>query len=225
MIDTARRMGITSWQDEERYGLSLTLGGGDVTMLEMAEVFGTLANEGKRVDLMPILEVTDYTGKVLEKHKPKSGVQALKPETAWIMSNILSDNTARIAAFGPNSSLVIPNKTVSVKTGTTDNKRDNWTIGYTPSYVVSVWVGNNDNTTMNPTLSSGITGAAPIWHDIMVELLKDKPNETPPKPDTVISLPCYFGRPEYFLLGTEPTGGRCGQIPTATPSGSLTPTP
>jgi 1A family penicillin-binding protein len=225
MIDKARLMGISSWQDEERYGLSLALGGGDVTMLDMTKVFGTLANEGKRVDLMPILEVTDYTGKVLEKHKPKSGVQAIKPETAWIMSNILSDNTARIAAFGPNSSLVIPNKTVSVKTGTTDSKRDNWTIGYTPSYVVATWVGNNDNTPMNPALTSGVTGAAPIWHDIMNELLKDKPNEIPPKPDTVLSLPCYFGRPEYFIAGSEPAGGRCGPIPVATPSGTLVPTP
>ncbi len=223
MIDKGRLMGITSWDDEGRYGLSLTLGGGDVTMLEMAKVFGTLANQGKRVDLMPILEVTDYTGKVIEKNKPKAGITALKPEVAWIISNILSDNTARIAAFGPSSSLVIPNKTVSVKTGTTDSKRDNWTIGYTPSYVTTVWVGNNDNTPMNPYLTSGITGAAPIWHDIMIELLKDKPDETPIKPETVISVPCYFGRPEYFVVGTEPTNGRCGPIPLATPSATIAP--
>lgn len=223
MIDTGRLMGITSWQDESRYGLSLTLGGGDVTMLEMAKVFGTLANEGRRVDLMPILEVSDYTGRIIEKNKPKTGVAAVKPEVAWIVSNILSDNTARIAAFGPNSSLVIPNKTVSVKTGTSNDKRDNWTVGYTPSYVVSVWVGNNDNSPMNPYLTSGVTGAAPIWRDIMTELLKDKPNEVPAKPDGVISIPCYFGRPEYFVAGTEPAGGRCGPIPSATPSATITP--
>lgn len=223
MIDKGRLMGITSWQDEGRYGLSLTLGGGDVTMLEMAKVFGTLANGGKRVDLMPILEVTDYTGKIIEKNKPKNGVAAVKPEVAWIISNILSDNTARIAAFGPSSSLVIPNKTVSVKTGTSNDKRDNWTIGYTPSYVVTVWVGNNDNSPMNPYLTSGVTGAAPIWHDIMVELLKDKPNELPFMPDAVVSVPCYFGRPEYFVRGTEPKSGRCGPLPTATPSATITP--
>jgi len=221
MIDTGRLMGITSWQDEGRYGLSLTLGGGDVTMLEMAEVYGTLANEGKHMDVTPILEVTDYTGRVIEKHKTKNPIQALKPETAWIMSNILSDNTARIAAFGPNSSLVIPNKTVSVKTGTSNDKRDNWTIGYTPSYVVSVWVGNNDNSPMNPFLTSGVTGAAPIWHDIMADLLKDKSDEVAPKPQTVISIPCYFGRPEYFTVGTQPTGGRCSAVPTATPSATF----
>jgi 1A family penicillin-binding protein len=223
MIDKGRLMGITSWEDESRYGLSLTLGGGDVTMLEMAKVFGTLADEGKRMDLLPILEITDYTGRVIEKNKPKNGVSAVKPETAWIMSNILSDNTARIAAFGPNSSLVIPGKTVSVKTGTSNDKRDNWTIGYTPSYVVTVWVGNNNNAPMDPYLTSGITGAAPIWHDIMAELLKDKQDEVAPKPDTVIAIPCYFGRTEYFVKGTEPVGNRCAALPT--PSPSPTPTP
>lgn len=218
MIDTGRRMGITSWENEERYGLSLTLGGGDVTMLEMAQVFGTLANEGKRAGLNPILEVTDYTGRVILQNRPKMPEQAIKKETAWILSNILSDNTARIAAFGPNSQLVIPNKVVSVKTGTSNDKRDNWTIGYTPSYVVSVWVGNNDNSPMNPQLTSGVTGAAPIWHDIMSELLKNKSIETPNKPESIISVPCYFGRPEYFEHGTQPSGGRCGSIPTPLPS-------
>ncbi len=217
MMDKAKLMGIESWEDPSQYGLSLTLGGGEVTMLEMAEVFGTLANAGKRMDLLPILEVTDYTGRIIERNSPKNGVQAVKPETAWIMSNILSDNTARITAFGPTSSLVIPEKTVSVKTGTTDNKRDNWTIGYTPSYVTTVWVGNNNGDPMNPYLASGITGAAPIWHDIMVELLKNKEEEVAPKPDTVVALPCYFGRPEYFVVGTEPPGGRCMPLPTPPP--------
>lgn len=223
MINTGRLMGITSWSDESRYGLSLTLGGGDVTMLEMAQVYGTLANEGKHVTLMPILEITDYTGRVIKRNKPKGATQAIKPEVAWLISNILSDNTARIAAFGPNSSLVIPGKTVSVKTGTSNEKRDNWTIGYTPSFVVSVWVGNNDNSPMNPYLTSGVTGAAPIWHDLMVELLKDTPDEIPSKPDSVVSVPCYFGRPEYFVSGTQPSSGRCAAVPTATPSASIAP--
>jgi membrane peptidoglycan carboxypeptidase len=136
---------------------------------------------------------------------------------------MLSDNTARIPAFGPNSSLVVADRTVSVKTGTTDNKRDNWTIGYTPSFVASVWVGNNDNTPMNPYLTSGITGAAPIWHDIMVELLKNVPDEVARKPETVIAVPCYFGRTEFFIQGTQPQNGRCAPMPT--PSTSTTPAP
>ncbi|MEK7119095.1 MAG: transglycosylase domain-containing protein [Patescibacteria group bacterium] len=221
MIAKGKLMGITTWEDESRYGLSLTLGGGDVMMTDMAKVVGTLANAGRRVDPLPILEVTDYTGRVFERNTPKSGVPAVKPEVAWILSNILADNNARTNAFGPNSSLVIPGKTVSVKTGTSNDKRDNWTVGYTPSFVTAVWVGNNNNAPMDPYLTSGVTGAAPIWHDIMVELLKDKPDEVLPKPDNVIGIPCYFGRVEYFVKGTEPVGGRCAPLPTPSP----TPTP
>ena len=224
MMEKAKQMGIDSWgNDPSRFGLSLTLGGADVTMLEMAKVYGTLANMGQRQDLRPILQITDYTGKVMEDHRPSKSFSALKPEVAWIMSNILADNSARQSAFGPNSALVIPGKTVAVKTGTTNDKRDNWTAGYTPSFAAVVWVGNNDNTPMNPYLTSGITGAAPIWHDIMVELLKDRTDEVPPKPTTIVSLPCYFGKVEYFITGTEPAGGRCAPIPTQTPTPMPTP--
>ncbi len=223
MMDKGKLMGIHSWQDESRYGLSLTLGGGEVTMLEMASVFGTLANRGVKQDLLPILEVSDYTGKIFERNHPKRGIQAVAPEVAWIMSNMLSDNHARTNAFGPNSSLVITGKTVSVKTGTSNEKRDNWTIGYTPSYVTTVWVGNNDNSPMNPLLTSGVTGAAPIWHDIMTDILKDKLDEVPIRPDNIIAIPCYFGRNEFFVKGTEPSFGRCVPLPTLTPSASPTP--
>lgn len=223
MVDKGKSMGIESWQDASRFGLSLTLGAGEVTMLDMARVYGTLANGGKRIELMPILEVTDYTGRIIEKRTSKKGTSVVKPEIAWIMSNILSDNTARISAFGPNSSLVIPGHTVSVKTGTTNEKRDNWTIGYTPSMLTAVWVGNNNNAPMNPILTSGVTGAAPIWHAIMVELLKDKPNEVPLMPEGIVAVPCYFNRPEYFVKGTEPAGSRCAPIPT--PSVTPSPTP
>ena len=225
VIDKGRAMGITSWIDESRYGLALTLGGGEVTMLDMAKVFGTLANAGTRVDLLPIVEVSDYTGKILERNQPKEHDDAVKPEVAWILGNILSDNNARTAAFGPNSLLVVPGKTVSVKTGTTDNLRDNWTIGYTPSIVAAVWVGNNNNSPMNPYLVSGVTGAAPIWNAIMTEILKDRPDETLPRPEGVVSVPCYYGRPEYFLLGTQPTSGQCAPLPTPRLSQSPTPTP
>lgn len=223
MMEMAQKMGINSWKDPSQYGLSLTLGGGEVTMLEMANVYGTLANNGSRVTLMPIRTVADYTGKIIDEYKPDKGAQAVSPEISFIMSNMLADNAARTQAFGPNSSLVIPNKTVSVKTGTTNDKRDNWTAGYTPSFATVVWVGNNDNSPMNPYLTSGITGAAPIWHDIMVELLKNMPDEQMTKPENVLSLPCYFGRQEYFVKGTEPANGRCAPIPT--PSQSPTPTP
>lgn len=225
VIEKGRAMGITSWIDENRYGLALTLGGGEVTMLDMAKVFGTLANNGTKVDLLPITQVSDYTGRILERNVSRRFPDAVKPEAAWILSNILSDNNARTAAFGPSSLLVIPGKTVSVKTGTSNDKRDNWTIGYTPSYVTTMWVGNNNNAPMDPYLSSGVTGAAPIWHDVMAEILKDKPDEVLPRPDGIVAVPCYYGRPEYFILGTQPTSGQCAPIPTPRPSESPTPTP
>ncbi len=210
-IATASAMGIKTWKDPSRYGLSLTLGGGEVTMLDLATAYGTLANQGVRVNLNPILKVEDYTGKVLEEHTP-SEIANLVDDTnaenaspsakfdwslpvervlhranAYLISHILLDNNARIGAFGPSSQLVIPRQIVSVKTGTTNDLRDNWTIGYTPSLLTAVWVGNNDNSPMNRSLVSGVTGAAPIWNGIMKELLKGKKEEWPEKPEDVVS--------------------------------------
>lgn len=218
MIDYGKRMGITTWNDESRFGLSLTLGGGEVTLSDLSTVYGVLANQGKKVDLDPILKITDYTGRVYYEKGFPSSSQALSPNVAYMLSDMLSDNAARTPAFGPNSALVVPGKTVAVKTGTTNEKRDNWTMGYTPSYVVGVWVGNNDNTPMDPYLTSGITGAAPIWNQIMREILKDKPDETFTVPENMVKLPCY-GRQEYFTKGTEPKGG-CGPLPSPNPSPS-----
>ncbi|MBI4089732.1 MAG: penicillin-binding protein [Candidatus Levybacteria bacterium] len=221
MIATASAMGITTFNDPERYGLSLTLGGGEVTMLEMSEAYGVFANGGYRIKLRPILKVTDRQGKVLEEYKPPTspifGKKILPEGVAFIISDILADNNARLVEFGPNSALKIPNQIVSVKTGTTNDFRDNWTIGYTPDFVVVAWVGNNDNTPMT-NLASGITGAAPIWHEIMAELLKDRPSHPLTRPPSVIqkkvcsvsgllpsiTSPCET-RFEYFIKGTEPT--------------------
>jgi len=216
MIKKAREMGITTFEDESRYGLSLTLGGGEVKMTEMATAFGSFANEGNRVDLVPILIITDSKGKVLEEFKPKTSRKVISTEVSFLVSSILSDNGARSAAFGGSSFLNIKGKTVAVKTGTTDDKRDNWTIGYTPSFLVTTWVGNNDNTPMHPSLASGITGAAPIWNGIMTELLKDKVNETFKVPSGVKGVEVCSttgglknescnNRFEYFIAGTEPS--------------------
>ncbi len=230
MIDIGKQMGITTWDDESRFGLSLTLGGGEVLMTDMAKAYGVLANGGKRTDLKPILKVTDYRGNVLEQALENDAVQVLPPEIAYILSSILADNNARALGFGLNSALNISGKTVSVKTGTTNDKRDNWTIGYTPSYLVAVWVGNNDNSPMNPYLTSGITGAAPIWHNIMTSLLQNKNDEPIVKSGNITAVPiCAWngmlpceGCPtitEYFVSGTEPAT-YCKKI-TSTP----TPTP
>jgi membrane peptidoglycan carboxypeptidase len=213
-------MGIENWQptaaNRASVGLSLVLGGRETSLLNEVTAYSVFANKGVRQDPVTILKVTDKDGKVLFEHKDTEGKKILSEETAFIISHILLDNNARSAAFGPSSALNIPGKTVSVKTGTTDEKRDNWTIGYTPSYVVGVWVGNNDNTPMNKAIASGITGASPIWNKIMRYVLKDKPAEQPAKPDKVVALEVdsfagglpHSGQPtrsEYFIKGTEPT--------------------
>ncbi|HSA83599.1 MAG TPA: PBP1A family penicillin-binding protein [Patescibacteria group bacterium] len=213
MVALAKDMGIRSFGDPNNYGLSLTLGAAEVTMLDMARVNGVLANQGRLVEINPITKVTDVKGTVLEeKTNIQTGVQVLDSGIAFIISDILSDNQARSAAFGPNSVLEIKNHTVSVKTGTTDSKRDNWTNGYTDNYVVIVWVGNNDNSPMSQELASGITGAAPIWHQIMEGLLTKNPETKQQKPTTVIQKYC-LGRMEYFTQGSE-NSINCGRRPS-----------
>jgi membrane peptidoglycan carboxypeptidase len=163
-----------------------------------------------------ILQVKDSKGHTLYKWKKRTGPKVLSEDISFIISHMLLDNNARTAAFGPNSWLNVSGKTVSVKTGTTDEKRDNWTIGYTPSYVVGVWVGNNDNSPMNQAIASGVTGASPIWNKIMSVVLKGKADEPPQKPNNVIAIQVdalmgglpYKNQPtrsEYFVKGTEPT--------------------
>jgi len=234
MIKQGQKMGITTWNDPSQYGLSLTLGGGEVKMTDIAVVYGTLANLGMKVPLNPILEVKDYKqslkfslrsnykGKVLEKLETE-GERALSPEIAYILTDILSDNLARTPAFGPNSLLnILEHPSVAVKTGTSNNLKDNWTIGYTPDLLVATWVGNNDASPMS-YVASGVTGASPIWHNIMVELLKDKPDEKfalPASPQggpenlvkveictltgTLSCNACPSKKWEIFLPGTEP---------------------
>lgn len=230
---------ISTFKDPSRYGLSLTLGGGEIKMTEFAQAFSSFANQGTPKKLLSVLKVEDKTGKILFEFKSLnfvhnirkplqhpnslaiSGKKAISRETAFIISHILADNGARSAAFGSSSFLVVPNHSVSVKTGTTDDKKDNWTIGYTPNFLTVVWVGNNDNTPMNPILTSGVTGAAPIWNRIMRSVLTNQPNLTAIRPATVVgrqvcsqtgsiapaqppeggSCPTRF---EFFITGTGP---------------------
>jgi 1A family penicillin-binding protein len=221
MINLAERMGITTWQDRSRFGLSLTLGGGEVLMTDMAKVYSTFANNGESVDLNPILEVKNSRGEILYQNTcalsgygcPK--VQVLDPRVAYQITDILSDNSARTRAFGPQSVLNIPNQQVAVKTGTTNNLRDNWTIGYTSQNVVLTWVGNNDNSPMS-YVASGITGASPIWNNLMRLLLDNESPHIFSLPQGMISVPicaqtgtltckeCPRTVNELFIVGTEP---------------------
>lgn len=215
MLALGKNMGIDSWNEPDRYGLAITLGAAEVRMTDMAEVYGTLANLGQRVDLDPILKITDYKGNIIQEKKDSSGEQVLPKAVSFIISDILADNRARSQEFGPSSALNIPGKTVSVKTGTTDNKRDNWTIGYTPDVLVATWVGNNDNSPMSQALASGITGAAPIWNRIMNNLLRERADVKQGLPEDVVQKSC-LGRVEYFVKGTESSVNCAPFSPTPT---------
>jgi 1A family penicillin-binding protein len=219
-MQKAFEMGITNWEPTpsnlQNVGLSLVLGGREVTLLDEVTAYGVFANKGVRMDPVSILKVTDGKKKKLFEWKKQDGPRVLSEEVAFLISHILLDNNARMQEFGPNSYLRLPGRTVAVKTGTTDEKRDNWTVGYTPSYVVGVWVGNNDNSPMNPAIASGVTGASPIWHRLMSLALKGKPDEQFDIPANIVSLQIdsLFGglpkdnqatRSEYFIRGTEPT--------------------
>ncbi len=199
-IDFATQMGITTFKDPENYGLSLTLGGGEVMPYDMAVAFGVLANQGIKQDLVSILKVEDWKGKVLFEYDrdEAEGVRVLNSGVAFIISHILHDNNARSSAFGASSYLnVSGHPEVSVKTGTTNDLRDNWTVGYTSHALVLTWVGNNDYTSMSGAVS-GVSGASPIWNRIMKKVLdkaeegfynsSDKGHGWPTKPDEVVGL-------------------------------------
>ena len=237
-INFARNLGITTFENPDNYGLSITLGGGEVRPFDMAVAFGVLANQGIKEPLTPILKVEDNKGKILKEadFEGYEGDRVLDAETAFIISHILLDNNARSQAFGDRSYLnVAGHPEISVKTGTTNDRRDNWTIGYNTQILALTWVGNNDNTPMGGAVS-GISGASPIWNKIIKEAADDakdgKYNSEedgqsgwPPKPDGVVGMnvcantgllpnaetidcPMRF---EYFLEDSLPQGGAVRQ--------------
>jgi membrane peptidoglycan carboxypeptidase len=171
MVETARRLGITTWQeDSSRYGLSLTLGGGDVTPLELTTTYAVFANGGLRIPPAAILRVERNDGEVLFEYSPPEPEQVIDPRVAFIISDILDDDAARIPAMGRNNPLELPFP-AAVKTGTSNEFRDNWTVGYTPGLAVGVWTGNADNSPMLDI--SGLSGAAPLWSSYMQAIYSD----------------------------------------------------
>lgn len=238
MLTVARALGMNSLSaDPGHYGLSLTLGGGEVTLLELTGAFAALANGGVFVPPQAILNVTDAQGRPVDWGPAPVGEPVVSPEAAFLVTDILADNAARTPAFGANSPLRL-SPPAAAKTGTTTDVRDNWTVGYTRYLVAGVWAGNSDGRPMRGT--SGLTGAAPIWHDFMEAVLKepafltllgapDDPQQwafTPPptverRPDCPPGLVCrqggeYFSRAWLEAVGEKgPLADSVEQVPSA----------
>src|SRR3989344_7958136 len=223
LLNTAHEMGITTLTDPDRFGISLTLGGGEVKMIDMAAAFSVFATGGMRHDPVAILKVTDSNGNVLEEFKPTKGIRTLSEQVSYLISNILSDFNARSLTFGGGNQLGlnIPGHTVAVKTGTTNDNRDNWAIGFTPAHssskvgiTIAAWIGNNDNSPMNPNF---FAGSARIWNQAMVAYLNGKPNTAFVRPKGIVSGtvdsssgmapgPFITGhKTDLFIEGTVPT--------------------
>lgn len=212
MIATAKALGITTFEDSDRFGLALTLGGGEVKLLELTSAYAAFANQGKQVVPRAILRVSDAE-RTTEYPPSDDTPKAVSPQVAYLITSILSDDSARIPAFGEDSVLNLT-RPAAAKTGTTSDFRDNWTVGYTPNLTVGVWAGNADNEAMYKV--TGITGAAPIWHDFMEEALRSIPIEDFQRPDGIVEkgicessglVPtenCPRVRSEIFIQGTEP---------------------
>lgn len=214
VMDQAKKAGITTLtQSASDYGLPLALGSGQANLMEMTSAYTAFANQGKRNDVQLVKSITDKNKNEIYKGETKS-TTVWSPATAYIISSILSDNSARSELFG-NSLTVSSQRPVAVKTGTTDDYRDAWTIGYTPSLAIGVWIGNNDNTKMSSV--AGSSGAAPIWLSLMRQITAKYPVQQFTKPSTVVSHAVCRGDgalaqkegsntyTEYFISGTLPT--------------------
>lgn len=192
IIELTKKLGITTLKSDFDYGYPLAIGAGEVKMIDMVTAYSVFANMGKRPELVPIMKVQDATGKVIEEWNPesvKNWEQALDPEVSYLIDSILSDNSVKVS-----QNLIIPGHTVATKTGTSTNKSkskgiaypmDLWTMGYTPSIVGSVWVGNNRGGEPLGANADGSNVAAPIWKEIMSAYLKDKPDEAFPRPEGI----------------------------------------
>lgn len=229
VIEFAERVGITTLKNPSAYGLSFALGAAEVPLIQMTSAFGTFANEGKLIKATTIIEIKDKKGKVIYTSVPSES-NAVSEEVAFQISSILSDNSARAEVFGNSLTLSRP---AAVKTGTTEDYRDALTIGYTPSLVVGVWVGNNDNSPMDAI--AGSSGAGPIWRSIMERLLAGTPVEKFRQPSNILTTQVCkengfralaatsSAYPEFFLPGTLPRK-TCNEL-SPTPNLSETPTP
>ncbi len=181
-LKLAQGMGVESLGDISRYGLTLVLGGGEVSLLDMTSAYGVFANDGIRNPYTGIIKIEDSTGALVEEFTPKA-TRVLEAPVTHTISDMLSDNVARAPAFGATSALYFPNRQVAVKTGTTNEYRDAWIIGYTPSFAAGAWAGNNDNTPMEKKVAGFII--APMWNEFFTYALQKYPQETFPTPPPI----------------------------------------
>jgi 1A family penicillin-binding protein len=218
-------LGITTWRDPSHYGPSITLGGGSVRLIDLAGVYATIANLGEKTSATSLLKVVDHKGNVLQENTCSENCtkpRVLDGRIAFMLIDILKDNIARSPSFGMNSSLVIPrHPEVAVKTGTSNDLRDNLTIGFNQKYLTAVWVGNNDNSPMT-RIASGVTGAAPIWNKIMRGLLATEESREWLAPSGLVSIPCR-GRMEWFIEENRNTRDCVRLEPSSTPAASPSP--
>ncbi len=217
MLDLANALGIHSFRSPDDYGLALTLGGGEVRLLELTAAYAAFANDGRQVQPHAVRRVTNAAGDTLYARPAQpadsAAPQPLDRRVAWLVSDILADNAARAAAFGLNSVLRL-SRPAAAKTGTTTDWRDNWTVGYTPDLVAGVWVGNADGEPMGRV--SGVAGAGPVWADFMEIAHRGRPVAWFERPPGLVQVPvcalsgllpapdCPLTRLEWFLDGTQP---------------------
>lgn len=217
-IKMAEKLGLTTLEEDNNYGLSMALGTAPAKLTEMTNAYATFANQGNHNEITTIVTITNKNKQVIHTYKPKNK-RAISPQTSYIISSILSDNTARRELFGSSLNLS-GGRTAAVKTGTTEDYRDAWTIGYTPSLAAGVWIGNNDNSPMSRV--AGSSGAAPIWRTLMQQTLSGTPAEqfSTPSGLSTRSICRHNGAlaetngsntmTEYFIPGTLPTA-RCNE--------------
>lgn len=213
VIETSKKLGITTIEEDKAYGLSIGLGTAEVKLIELTRAYSTLANLGSMPSVSGIDKIVSSDGTDLYI-QPEIKKNVIDKKIAYIITNILSDNNSRGRTFGTSSDLYLTDRAVAAKTGTTDDYRNAWTVGYTPQYTVGVWVGNNDNSEMKKV--SGLDGAAPIWNSIMNQIHKNKKATEFNKPEGIVErwINPYTGKPtnyyrypyilEYFIPGTEP---------------------
>lgn len=215
-INTAQNMGITTLNDRSRFGLSLVLGGGEVKLTDMVNAYSVFANDGIWEASSFILKITAADGTILEEYT-QNEKRVLDSQVTRLISDVLSDNNARGPVFGYNSPLYFPDRQVAAKTGTTQENRDGWLLGYTPSLVTGIWTGNNNNTSMTKE-GAGLSAAAPMWHDFMSKALAGTPPEQFIKPDPIttdkIMLNGDYHGPDgihsilYYVNKNDPTGSQ-----------------